>query len=96
MIETDKNVATIRELERLRCDAIVVRDFDVFAAVAHPELTWIHTNGATDTLLRKSATDSMSTTGSTIKSARSGFTGTSPWYTQTLTPMSPQQATAGS
>jgi hypothetical protein len=39
MIETD-NVATIRELERQRCDALVGRDFDVFAAVAHPELTW--------------------------------------------------------
>jgi hypothetical protein len=24
--------------------------FDVFAAVAHPELTCTHTNGATDTL----------------------------------------------
>ena len=50
MIETDKNAATIRELERRRCDALVARDFDVFAAVAHPELTWTHTNGATDTL----------------------------------------------
>jgi hypothetical protein len=48
MIETDKNVATIRE--RQRCDALVARDFDVFAAAAHPELTWTHTNGATDTL----------------------------------------------
>jgi ketosteroid isomerase-like protein len=50
MIETDKNVATIRELERQRCEALVARDFDVFAAVAHPKLTWTHTNGATDTL----------------------------------------------
>jgi ketosteroid isomerase-like protein len=50
MIEPDKDAETIRELERRRSHALVAREFDVFAAMAHPELTWTHSNGATDTL----------------------------------------------
>ena len=48
--ETDEDVETITALERQRFDAVVAGDFDAFAAVAHPELMYTHSNGVTDTL----------------------------------------------
>ncbi|MCX4703209.1 nuclear transport factor 2 family protein [Streptomyces sp. NBC_01373] len=40
----------IRALESRRFDAIVARDFDTFAELAHPGLAYTHSNGALDTL----------------------------------------------
>jgi ketosteroid isomerase-like protein len=40
----------IRELEDRRYDAVVSRDFDGFAMLAHPELAYTHSSGDTDTL----------------------------------------------
>ncbi|HEX6351359.1 nuclear transport factor 2 family protein [Actinophytocola sp.] len=50
MSGTEKDVETITALERQRFDAVVAGDFDAFAAVAHPELMYTHSNGVTDTL----------------------------------------------
>jgi ketosteroid isomerase-like protein len=47
---SDKDVETITALERQRFDAVVDRDFDAFAELAHPELIYTHSNGVTDTL----------------------------------------------
>src|SRR5690242_11894212 len=44
------DIETIAALERRRFDAMVDGDFDVFAALAHPELMYTHSNGGTDTL----------------------------------------------
>jgi len=44
------DIGAITELERLRFDAVVDGDFDAFAAVAHPDLMYTHSNGVTDTL----------------------------------------------
>jgi hypothetical protein len=40
----------IRALEDRRFDAIVTRDFDTFAELAHPGLAYTHSSGALDTL----------------------------------------------
>lgn len=48
--EVTKDVEVILELERRRFDAVTAGDFDTFAAVAHPELIYTHSNGGTDTL----------------------------------------------
>ena len=45
-VDTD----AIQALEDRRYAAVVERDFDTFAALAHPELTYTHSNGAVDTL----------------------------------------------
>jgi ketosteroid isomerase-like protein len=47
---SDKDVETITALERQRFDAMVAGDFDAFAAVAHPELIYTHSNAVTDSL----------------------------------------------
>lgn len=44
-----KDVEAIMELEQRRVDALLAGDPDVLAAVTHPELTYIHSTGATDT-----------------------------------------------
>lgn len=41
---------TIRALEDERYGAVLRGDFDAFAALAHPELTYTHSNGAVDSL----------------------------------------------
>jgi uncharacterized protein (TIGR02246 family) len=41
---------TIRSLEDARYEAVLKGDFDAFAALAHPELTYTHSNGAVDSL----------------------------------------------
>ncbi|NUH42567.1 nuclear transport factor 2 family protein [Streptomyces samsunensis] len=48
MTADDANV--IRELENRRFDAIVARDFDTFAELAHTSLAYTHSNGTLDTL----------------------------------------------
>ncbi len=40
----------IRELEDRRYAAVVAGDFDTFAALAHPELAYTHSNGELDDL----------------------------------------------
>ncbi|WP_277962697.1 nuclear transport factor 2 family protein [Pseudomonas sp. RIT-To-2] len=40
----------IRNLENERYDAILEGDFDKFAAMAHPDLVYTHSNGVVDTL----------------------------------------------
>lgn len=40
----------IRSLENKRYDAIIAGDFDSFAALAHPDLIYTHSNGVVDTL----------------------------------------------
>ena len=47
---TTGDADTIRELERRRFDAILARDFDSFSELTHPQLTYTHSNGKTDTL----------------------------------------------
>lgn len=47
---SDSDVEAITALERRRFDAMVNRDFDAFAAMAHPELMYTHSNAVTDTL----------------------------------------------
>ncbi|AKJ08522.1 ketosteroid isomerase [Streptomyces incarnatus] len=47
---TADNAEIIRTLENNRFDAIVARDFDKFAELAHPDLAYTHSNGALDTL----------------------------------------------
>jgi 3-hydroxyisobutyrate dehydrogenase-like beta-hydroxyacid dehydrogenase/ketosteroid isomerase-like protein len=42
--------ATIRALEDARYDAVVRGDIGAFAELAHPELTYTHSNGSVDTL----------------------------------------------
>lgn len=42
--------ATIRALEDARYDAVVRGDIAAFAELAHPELTYTHSNGSVDTL----------------------------------------------
>jgi len=42
--------ATVRELEDRRFNAVVAGDFQDFAACCHPDLTYIHSNAAVDTL----------------------------------------------
>jgi 3-hydroxyisobutyrate dehydrogenase-like beta-hydroxyacid dehydrogenase/ketosteroid isomerase-like protein len=42
--------ATIRALEDARYDAVVRGDIPAFAELAHPELTYTHSNGGVDTL----------------------------------------------
>ncbi|MEB3371269.1 nuclear transport factor 2 family protein [Saccharopolyspora mangrovi] len=49
-MSTESDVEAIRALEDKRYDAVVQRDFDTFEALAHPELTYTHSNGAVDTL----------------------------------------------
>ena len=49
MSAIDKDVEAITESERRRVDALLAGDSDVLAAVTHPELTYIHSTGATDT-----------------------------------------------
>lgn len=41
---------TIRALEDARYDAVVRGDIAAFAELAHPELTYTHSNGSVDTL----------------------------------------------
>lgn len=50
MTETTDVETQIRALENERYAAIIAGDFDTFAALAHPELVYTHSNGATDTL----------------------------------------------
>jgi ketosteroid isomerase-like protein len=50
MSEAEKDIEAITELERQRFEAVVACDFDAFAAVAHPQLIYTHSNGVTDTL----------------------------------------------
>ena len=46
----ENDVDTILDLERRRFDAVVAGDFEAFAATAHPDLIYTHSNGVTDTL----------------------------------------------
>jgi ketosteroid isomerase-like protein len=48
--DVENDVDTILDLERRRFDAVVAGDFDAFAAVAHRDLLYTHSNGVTDTL----------------------------------------------
>lgn len=41
---------TVRALEDERYEAVLRGDFDAFAALAHPELVYTHSNGALDSL----------------------------------------------
>jgi ketosteroid isomerase-like protein len=51
MTATETEVeATIRALEDARYDAVVRGDIAAFAELAHPELTYTHSNGSVDTL----------------------------------------------
>jgi uncharacterized protein (TIGR02246 family) len=51
MTETDTGVeAIIRALEDARYDAVVRGDIGAFADLAHPDLTYTHSNGSVDTL----------------------------------------------
>ncbi|MDN3060088.1 nuclear transport factor 2 family protein [Streptomyces sp. SRF1] len=47
---TAADADVVRELERRRFRAIVQRDFDGFAELAHPELSYTHSSGTLDTL----------------------------------------------
>ena len=49
MNESDP-AATIRALEDARYDAVVRGDIGAFAELAHPDLTYTHSNGSVDTL----------------------------------------------
>ncbi|WP_084356423.1 nuclear transport factor 2 family protein [Mycolicibacterium wolinskyi] len=49
-VTADSAETTIRNLERERYSAVVAGDFDRFAALAHPQLAYTHSNGVTDTL----------------------------------------------
>lgn len=40
----------IRQLERLRYEAVLKEDYDAFAALAHKELVYTHSNGERDSL----------------------------------------------
>ncbi|MGW4129201.1 nuclear transport factor 2 family protein [Amycolatopsis japonica] len=42
--------STIRALEDARYEAVIAGDFAAFAAHAHPELAYTHSNAVTDTL----------------------------------------------
>ncbi|MGW4830127.1 nuclear transport factor 2 family protein [Amycolatopsis japonica] len=42
--------STIRSLEDARYEAVIAGDFAAFAAHAHPELAYTHSNAVTDTL----------------------------------------------
>ncbi len=50
MTEGTDTEAQIRALEDERYAAIVAGNFDAFAELAHPELVYTHSNGATDTV----------------------------------------------
>ncbi|MCX2926902.1 nuclear transport factor 2 family protein [Streptomyces sp. NEAU-W12] len=47
---TAADADVVRELERRRFHAIVERDFDGFAELVHPELSYTHSSGTLDTL----------------------------------------------
>jgi len=49
MSDENKDVEAITELEQRRVDALLARDLDMLTAVTHPDLTYIHSTGATDT-----------------------------------------------
>ncbi|MEU8483370.1 nuclear transport factor 2 family protein [Streptomyces sp. NPDC048641] len=42
--------STIRTLEDTRYEAVIAGDIEAFAALAHPELAYTHSNAAVDTL----------------------------------------------
>jgi len=48
---TADDADVIRALENRRFEAIVARDFDTFAELAHPSLAYTHSGGALDTLI---------------------------------------------
>jgi ketosteroid isomerase-like protein len=48
--DVENDVDTILDLEHRRFDAVVAGDIDAFAALAHPDLLYTHSNGVTDTL----------------------------------------------
>lgn len=50
MTTVSTDVDLIVELEDQRFDAMVDRDFDKFESLAHPEMMYTHSNGATDSL----------------------------------------------
>ncbi|MFK3724301.1 nuclear transport factor 2 family protein [Pseudomonas monteilii] len=41
---------TIRELEERRYNAILAGDFGIFSAIAHPDLSYAHSNGVVDSV----------------------------------------------
>ena len=47
---TSVDEALIRQLEDERFDAIVAGDVDTFVRLAHPDLTYVHSNAAVDTV----------------------------------------------
>jgi ketosteroid isomerase-like protein len=46
----DQDIARILELEDERFDAVLAKDFDAFARLCHPRLSYTHSNGLRDTL----------------------------------------------
>ncbi|TQM33369.1 nuclear transport factor 2 family protein [Nocardia bhagyanarayanae] len=49
-LATDTIVATIAALEDARYTAVLAGDIDAFAALAHPDLIYTHSNAVVDTL----------------------------------------------
>lgn len=50
MLNIEKSRAQIRDLEQRRYAAMLSGDIEAFAALAHPELIYTHSNGVVDTL----------------------------------------------
>jgi ketosteroid isomerase-like protein len=50
MSDAEQDIEVITELERRRFAAMVVGDFDDFAALCHPDLIYTHSTAVTDTL----------------------------------------------
>lgn len=50
MTVTTDAAVTIHALEEARYQAVVDKDWDTFAALCHPELSYSHSSGITDTL----------------------------------------------
>ncbi|MFD1210758.1 nuclear transport factor 2 family protein [Arthrobacter sp. GCM10027362] len=46
----DPDIARILELEDERFNAVLAKDFDAFARLCHPRLSYTHSNGLRDTL----------------------------------------------
>jgi hypothetical protein len=50
MLNIEETRSQIRDLEQRRYAAMLSGDIDAFAALAHPELVYTHSNGVVDTL----------------------------------------------
>jgi len=50
MTDAEDPAEAIRRVEDARYAAVVAGDFDAFAALAHPDLAYTHSNGVVDTV----------------------------------------------